>query len=259
MKLLKSFTILLPLLIVGLVLFTTPLYAVDSDPDNADGIDLHDNTVVKGLVNALSDISSGNTAQVGPIGGLYEGSHTVDSDSTSVAAYTGACVLTSVTFTPMSGNAVANGSGSAQVVSGPVVVTGLSVSIIAAGGDYVELYSGTARGDKTNCKIDVEGGVATATASYEGPPLDFPGGVYAYSSVGRPFRVSYLSDDFIEIYDGTSRGNHTNCKLDIKGSAVNGTIVYRGAPIEFETGIYVHASNTSAPYHLGYRIEDQGE
>lgn len=249
----------LALLMVGVCAIPCMAVATDSDPDNADGLDIHDNTVVEGLAMAVADISSGNTVQVGPVGGVYEGSHSVTQGGTSVAAYSGACVLTSVTYTPSAGNSVYSGTASAQAISGYAVVTGLSVSADDGAGDYVELYNGTARGSHANCLLDVEGGTANATALYNGPPIEFSANVYAYSSTSMPFRLSYLNDDYLEIYDGTARGGYSTCLLDIKGSAADGTIVWTGAPIEFTTGIYAYNSNQNATWQVQYRIEDQSE
>lgn len=163
--------LVLALLIAGLACFAPLAGAVSPDPDNAAGIDLHSNTVVNGLVIGVSDTTSGNTVQVGPVGGIYEGSASTysgnrNSTGGGAQAYTGAAVLVDVAYTP----AVADGT--------------------------------------------------------------------------------------LEIYDGTSRGDHTDVLLDIQGGVAKVTVFWRGAR-EVDTGILARCD--SGVFQLGYRIEDQGE
>lgn len=159
--------LVLALLIAGLVMFAPVASAqVAPNPDNAAGIDLHSNTVVNGLVVGVSDITSGNTIQVGPVGGVYSGS------STSVAVE-------------------ANG---AQVYTGATVLTGVVLNPNAAS-EYIEIYDGTARGDHTTCLMDIPGGASTyGLARWDGA-IQITTGIYAYSKSGNTSFVQHRIED----------------------------------------------------------------
>ena len=157
----------LTLLIAGLVLIPAMGFCtVAPNPDNAAGIDAHSNTVVEGLVVGVSDITSGNTVQVGPVGGIYAGAESVEQAAGAAATtqiYTGACVLTGANF----------------------------VADTAA--DYLELYDGTARGTWANCLLDIQGGVANDSKNVAWP-IEITTGIVAYTSDGVA-QVRYRVED----------------------------------------------------------------
>lgn len=229
--------------------------------DIADEVDLHSNTVQEGLVIGVSDISSGKTLQIGPIGGIYEGGHSAVGGAASATAYSGACVVTSVVYNPVSADAVNQGNVSEQALTGQYILTGAQLDTTAAG-DYIEFYDGTTRGDYTTCLLDILGGTNTASAFYNGPPIQFNSGIYVYSSAAAgatTWRFTYLNQSYLELYDGTSRGTYSNCLLDLKGSAKDGTIVYSGAPLYCATSLYAYNSDPNSTWQVQYRIEDQSE
>lgn len=159
---------ILTLLIAGLVIFPAMGYAVSPDPDVASGIDAHSNTVAEGLVVGVSDITSGNTIQVGPVGGIYKGADSVEqagetTDGSITQIYTGASVLTGVNF------------------------------VADAAGDFIEIYDGTSRGDYTNCILDVQNGVANDSQPVEWP-VEMTTGIAAYVS-GGVAQVRYRIED----------------------------------------------------------------
>lgn len=248
--------LLTAVLITAFLGVVTPLRAWAAD--TADEVDLHSNTVQEGLVVGIADISSGKTMQIGPIGGIYEGGHSVVGGGTSATAYSGACVVSGVSFTPTGADSIDQGSISEQALTGNYILTGAQMQPDTAG-DYIEFYDGTTQGDYTTCKLDLQGGTADDTELYNGPPIEFNTGVYVYSSSGQPWSFAYQNQDYLELYDGTERGTFATCKLDLKGAASEGTIVYAGAPIHFATSVYAYNSDPNSTWQIQYRIEDQGE
>lgn len=161
--------IILALLIAGLVGFTPMVGAtVAPNPDNADGIDLHSGTVVEGLVVGVSDITSGNTIQVGPMGGIYEGAGSVEQvagGNSGTQVLTGAGVFTGVTFTPNTADA------------------------------YIEFYDGTSRGTWANCLLDIQGHVADDTKPPWKGAIEITTGIYAYMGSDGVAQVTYRIED----------------------------------------------------------------
>lgn len=256
--------LVLALLIAGLVMLAPMASAVSPDPDNSAGLDLNSNSVVYGLSTGLADTTSGNTVQVGPVGGIYSGGMSTAGGSASAAAYSGACVLTSVTFTPLKGATIYSAASMTTSAPTGVQVSSSAITVLGANlvtdtaGDYIEFYDGTSRGDYTTCKLDLVGGTADNSKLYDGPPLSFSQ-LYVHNSSNVPYQIYSDGEEYIEIYDGTSRGTYSTCKLDIKSSYAQGTKIYDGASLEFATGIYVHSSSASNTWQVQYRIEDESE
>lgn len=156
--------LVLALLMAGLAVVAPMAYASDSDPDNAAGIDVHDNEVVESLIVGVSDTSSGNTIQVGPIGGVFEGAVSVEQASgTTTQVYTGACALEAV-------NLVAESAG-----------------------DYIEIYDGTSRGDYTDCILDIQEATADDSKCVDWC-VEMTTGIYAYMS-GGVAQIRYRIED----------------------------------------------------------------
>lgn len=162
---------LLALLIVGLVLLAPVASAVSPDPDNASGIDLHSNTVVESLVTGVSDITSGNTVQVGPFGGIFRGAVSVEQatqtvdGTTGTQIYTGACVLEGVNFVPDTAD------------------------------DYIEIYNGTSRGTHANCLLDIQGHTADDSKAVNDWTVECTTGIYAFIGASGSAQVRYRIED----------------------------------------------------------------
>ena len=157
----------LALLMAGLVLSAPYAHAVSPDPDNSSGIDLHSNAVVEGLAVGIADTTSGNTVQVGPVGGLFDGAVSVEQAfgrNATTTIYSGACVLEGVAFTPDTAD------------------------------DYIELYDGTARGNRTNCLLDIQGHTADDTKIISKWPIECTTGLVAYTTDGVA-QVRYRIED----------------------------------------------------------------
>ena len=148
-------------LIIGLAVCGNAYAAVDT----ADEVDLHSNTVVENLVTGVSDVSDGNTIDVGETGGIYIDGGSVGSGSTSGAVTTGAGVITRATFTGQTNN------------------------------DYIEIYDGTSRGTYATCLADIQAGVAKVTNNVL-MHASFSTGIYVYNNdASSTWQVEYFKSD----------------------------------------------------------------
>jgi len=133
--------------------------------DTADEVDMHSNTVVEGLVTGVSDISDGNTIDVGEVGGIY-----------------------------IDGGTVVGGASSAQVVTGAGVIKRISFNTQVAD-SFIEIYDGTSRGTFATCKADPQGHVALDVINVL-MSASFSTGIYVHSSnPSNTWQIEYIQSD----------------------------------------------------------------
>lgn len=66
--------------------------------------------------------------------------------------------------------------------------------------------------------------------------------------------VVLTADEYVEIYDGTSRGSFTTCLADLTDHVAYTTVFWKPeAPVTISTGIYAYKSDAGSIAYIEYR------